>query len=266
MQVNITIPKNWNELTPVQLQNIVYQFHCYQEIVKDNAEAVATTTTKLYFQISKELLRGNTWKSIRIALKEIQPKAFVPLTKFIYERVDRTKFIPEFKINKTVYYPPAQRLRNVTIGEFSFVDSVYYRWRKSKEDIWLDVLCAALYREKAPNYTDMDIRKPFVKQAVDNRADVFAALPLKTKLAIAYTYEGCRNHIADTYPLIFPKPIQIEGQVTPQQQKYVSFGEIVLDKIEGDPSKFETTNNVLANDFLNIITNDIRNLRKQRKK
>lgn len=265
MHIKLTIPQTWNDLSDIQLQNVVYQFHCYQEIIKDSPESEAQTATKLYLQISKELLRGNKRNAILVALKEIRPKAFVPLTKFIYESVGRTKFIPFVKIKETIYHAPGQRMRNCTAGEFSYVDAVFYRWRNSKEDIWLDVLCAALYREKADGPTDIDLRKPFVKQAVDYRADIFDGLALKTKLAIAYTYEGTRNHIADTFPLIFPKPIKIEGQPTPKQGKYISFGEIILDKIEGDPSKLERSNNVNMYDFLNIVNNDIKNLKKRKK-
>ncbi|MGB5821462.1 MAG: hypothetical protein WBG90_18410 [Saonia sp.] len=265
MHIKLSIPQTWNDLTEMQLQNVVYQFHCYQEIIKDSPDAAADTATKLYFQVSKELLRGNKWKAIRTALREIRPKAFVPFTKFLYGTVARTKFIPSVKVNGTVFHAPGQRMRNCNVGEFSYVDAVFYRWRKSKEDIWLDVLCAALYREAAEKPTDIDLRKPFVKQAVDYRADIFGSLPLKTKLAIAYTYEGTRNHIAETFPLIFPKPIKVEGQVTPKQQKYISFGEIILDKIEGDPSKLERSNNVNMYDFLNIVNTDMKNLRKKKK-
>mgnify|MGYP003663653431 CR=1 FL=1 len=265
MDINLTIPQKWNDLSFVQLRNVVHQFHCYQQIIKDNAEAVAETSFYLSLQLSKELIRGNSWKSVKIALNEIQPKAYIPWVQFLYDRIDRTKFIPFVEIEKVKYFAPGQRLRNITIGEFSFADAVFYKWRQTKNDIWLSVLCATLYRERAKEPNEIDNRTPYIKQAVDTRADEFEKLDLKTKLAIAYTYEGCRNHIADTFPLIFPKPVEIEGQTKPQPKKYVSFGEIVLDKINGDPSKLNETNKVFMYDFLSIVQNDIKNLRKSKK-
>lgn len=264
MQINLSIPQKWNNLSTDQLQNIALQFHLYQEIVKDSPKTESQTAARLFLQLSKELLRGNKWQAIRVALKEMRPKAFVELTKFLYEKADRTKFIPQIKVDGSVYHSPGQRIRNITIGEFSFADAVFYKWKQTKQPIWLTVLCATLYRPAADELNDIDIRKPFVKQAVDARADIFQLLPLKTQLAIGATYEGCRNHIADTFPLIFPKPIVIEGQPKPKPGKYVSFGEIILQKIDGDPSKLMQTNNVLAYDFLNIINNDIKNFRKQK--
>lgn len=258
MDVKLTIPQKWNDLSDIQLQNIAEQLHAYQHIIKDSPDTIKETATRLYYQLAKELLRHNGWKAIRIALREIRPKAFLAFSEFIYTKNDRTKFIKTVTIAGQVYHAPGQRLRNISIGEFSYIDAAYYRWQQDKKPIWLSVLCAAMYREASPEPNDIDIRKPFIKQAVDSRADVFQALPFKTKLAIASTYEGCRNHIADTFPLIFPKPIVIEGEAKPKPKKYISFGEIVLDKIQGDPSKLTETNSVMMYDFLNIITNDLK--------
>jgi phosphopantetheinyl transferase (holo-ACP synthase) len=265
MVVNINIPQTWNELTNKQFKNIVYQLECYYTIVKDTPAALNVATNKLYLQICKELLKNNNWKSQRWALKEIQPKAFQDYLKFIYAGVQRTKFIPSIKINNTTYYAPDMRLRNSTIAEFAYADSAYYKWRQTQQHIWLDVLCAAMYREANPKPNDVDIRKPFIKQAVDVRADAFTTLNYQTKLAIAYTYEGCRNHIADSFPLIFPKPIKVDGETpSPKKQRYISFGEIIIDKIEGDPSKLHITNNVMLYDFLSIYNQDLKNLRKKK--
>ena len=263
MDINISIPTTWNELSESQFINIADQLENYQSIVKDNAEAITETAAKLFLQLSKEIIRENKWKAIRIALQEIQPKDFAPHLKFIYEGVKRTRFIPSVTINDTIYHSPDIRMRNSTIAEFAFADVAYYKWKTTLTPIWLDVLCATLYREQAEKPSDIDNRKTYIKQAVDNRADAFENLDRKTKLAIAYTYEGCRNHISDTYPLIFPKPIIVEGQ-EPTKSRYVSFGEIILDKIQGDPAKLEITNNVNLYDFLSIYNKDINDLRKQR--
>lgn len=265
MVVNINIPQTWNDLTTKQFKNIVYQLECYHIIVKDTPLSLVVASQKLYLQLCKELLLNNTRKAQRWALKEIQPKAFQDYLKFIYSGVQRTKFIPTVTINGTVYHSPDMRLRNSTIAEFSYTDSAYYNWRKTQQRIWLDVLCAAMYREENLEPNEADVRKPFLKQTVDARADAFTNLDYQTKLAIAYTYEGCRNHIAQTYPLIFPKPIKVEGeQPKPKPQHYISFGKIIIDKIQGDPSKLPTTNNLMLYDFLSIYNQDLKNLRKRK--
>ena len=279
MKINITIPTSWNELSQKQFSNIVHQLETYQRIIKDSPQVVAETSAKLYLQLSKELLRNNSYKNIRRVLNEIHPKEFIKWTKFLYAKISRTKFKQTITIDKHIFYGPGIRFRNATIAEFSYVDAVWYKWRMSQQEIWLDVLCAALYREHYqtkwqrfinklfPTPVPVDIRAKFLKQTVDARADIFGKLATKEKLAIAYTYEGCRNHIAKTFPHVFPEPVKVDGKVVPtlSNNKYVSFGEIILDKIKGDPSKLADTNNVLVYDFLAIVEKDIKDFNKRPK-
>ncbi|MAF36839.1 hypothetical protein CL622_07010 [archaeon] len=262
MAVELTIPQRWNDLSHKQFSNIVYQLECYHSVVKDNAEAVKESALLLYMQLSKELLRGNPWRTIKTALKEMRPEAFEPYTKFLYNRIERTKFQEYIEIEGVKYYSPDMRLRNSTIAEFSFADSAYYNWRQTNNKIWLAVLCASLFREANPTPSDLDARKPFIKQAVDKRADLFLPLPYKKLVTIAYAYEGCRNHIQDTYPAIFPKAPEDQQQQPKIKKKYISFGEIILDKIQGDPSKLQATNNTFLYDFLSIYNHDLLNLPK----
>ena len=62
-----------------------------------------------------------------------------------------------------------------------------------------------LYRKSRSTDTETDKRKTFNKLLVDANAETFKDVTYKTKLAIAYAYEGCRNHFIDTYKNIFPK-------------------------------------------------------------
>lgn len=267
MAIQLTVPTTWNQLSKKQLENICYQLEAYHQLVKDSPESINLNATKLYLQIAKELIRENPYQDVRKALNEIQPKAYVEHSKFIYTKVERTRFIPVIKVNKQAYYGPDIRMRNSTIAEFAFADVAFYKWKQTNQLIWLSVLVAALYREPATEPTEIDKRKPFLKQAVDLRADKLQKLSYKTKLAIAYTYEGCRNHIAKSYPRIFPAPIVTEETKNqpPKKQKYVGFGEIILDKIEGDPSKLTATNAVLTYDFLSIYDKDIKDLPKKQR-
>lgn len=265
MHLNLNIPTTWNELSEKQFANIAYQLECYKQIIIDDSNAVKLAATKLYLQIAKELLRENKYQHVLIALKEIQPKAYIKLSEFIYNKIERTKFLPSFRINNTVYYGPTIRMRNVTIAEFSFVDAAFYKWKHTQQPIWLTVLCAALYREAAAAPSEIDRRTKFIKQSVDARADIFQKLPQKTKLSIAYSYEGCRNHIESRHPFTFPKPVQLNEETPkPPKQKYISFGEIILDKIKGDPSKLETTQNLYLYDFLSIYEKDLKDLRRKK--
>jgi len=277
--INLTLPTSWNELSVTQLKNVTEQLDLYQKLIKEFPEQLENLSVQLHLQLAKELLRGNKYKNVSIALNEIPPKEFIPWTTFIY-KISRTKFISTVTINKQTFYAPDIRFRNATINEFSYVDAVWYRWRTSQKEIWLNVLCAALYREHKYNKvqrfinklikkpTPIDVRVKFLKLANDARADKFNNLDYKTKLAIAYTYEGCRNNIANSFPNVFPKPVVIEGEPLKKlaNQKYQSFRKIILEKIKGDPSKLDKTNNILVFDFLSIVEQDIINFNTEQKK
>ena len=257
-EIHLILPTSWNELSKKQLENICFQLECYHFEIKDNQESELEIRTRLYFAIAKEFLRNNSWKNIRYALSEIQPKEYAVLTKFIFEKNTRTKFDASLKIKGVNYYGPDLRLRNVTIGEFSFEDSLYYNWKHSFNILYLNALCATLFRIKSNSIKETDKRQRFNKLLVDTNAKHFVNVPYKTKLAIAYTYEGCRNNFIDTYKNIFPKK---EVNQPTLKSKYTPFGEIILDKIKGDPSKLITTQNLLATDFLAIYDKDIRDLK-----
>jgi hypothetical protein len=257
-EIQLTLPTTWNELSKKQLENIAFQIECYHFEIRDNKEAELETRTRLYISVAKEFLRGNKFQHIRIALKEIQPKEYGKLTKFIFETNTRTVFEEKLKIKGATYYGPTVRLRNVTIGEFSLADSLYYNWKQTFNVGYLNALCATLYRKTDTTATETDKRKTFNKLLVDANAESFKEVPYKTKLAIAYSYEGCRNNFIDTYKNIFPKK---EHNQQTLKSKYTPFGEIILDKIKGDPSKLKTTQNLLATDFLAIYDKDIRDLK-----
>ena len=257
-KINLKIATSWNELSNKQLENICFQIECYHFENKVSPEKEIENRTRLYVSVSKELLRGNPFKNIRLALKEIQPKAYADLTNFIFTKNTRTNFINKIKTNSTVFYSPAKRLRNVSIGEYSFADSLFYHWRQTNKIEYLNALIATLYREKDNTSSSIDERKEFNKLFVDDDSKKLKSISYKQKLSIAYTFEGCRNYFIDTYKNVFPKK---EVNQPTLNSKYTPFGEIILDKIKGDPSKLKNTQKLLTSDFLAIYDKDIKDLK-----
>tara|TARA_R110002096_G_C14661308_1_gene728007 strand:+ start:10978 stop:11754 length:777 start_codon:yes stop_codon:yes gene_type:complete len=258
MDIHINIPTTWNDLSETQLKNIVFQIECYHFEIRENADAELEIRTRLFIACAKELLRGNSYKNIKAALTEILPTQYGGYTTFLFEKNTRTIFTEKIKIKGIPFYGPDVRLRNITIGELSFADSLFYNWRTSHNTTYLNALCATLYRTTDANSTEIDKRKPFNKLLVDKTILDFSKVNYKTKLAIAYTYEGCRNHLMETYKNVFPKR---EHQQKTLSNKYVPFGEIIIDKIKGDPSKLKETQNLMATEFLSIYDKDIRDIK-----
>lgn len=254
MTVNLNIPQHWDDLSTKQLQNICSQLH-YNYVLIENKHDHDTINKVTYLAIAKELLRHNSYASIKVALRELRPKAFLPYVDFIFNQPCNRLQFPE--VNQTLATPSA-RLKDISIGELSYTDALFYRFNQSKTIAYLNRLCAALYR---PPHT------PFSKQFAEANTPFFEPLPLDLKLAIAKAFEGSRNYISLQFPTVFPKP-KTQHQTTNTKTKpvYVPFGHLIAVKIDFDPSKLEHVEQMNAYKFLALYETELRELKKKPKK
>lgn len=269
MNINITLAESWNELSELQLKEItksLEDYHKFSPLFPDHAQP--EQYSKLYVKLVKQLLRTNNMFKVWYALHQIPPEFYENYVKFLIGEDTRTSFFPAFKFRRKTYHPPADRLQNLTIKEFSFADSLFYNWRKNGDDRFLDLLCATLYRIEGGD--ELDPRKPFSKILVQRDAARFKKLGYKKKLAIAYCYEGSRNYITRQYPNIFPKPAKEENEDQDKKSKkkesrYVPFLQLLQHKIQFDPSKLEVTQNLNIHEFFSTYENELIEIKKQKK-
>jgi len=268
IKLNIKLAKTWNELSAIQLSNIaaaLEHFHKFKDC--HPKEFLPVHYSKLYVQLVKNLLRSNNFIKVWIALHQIPPDFYVKDVKFLLQGCDRTKFIPAFKVAKELVHPPADRLRNITMKEFSLADSLFYAWKEKGDIRHLNSLCATLYRKKAGNSLT-DIRIECHGELIEQEALKFYKVSFKKKLAIAYTYEGCRAHIAKVHPNVFPQsaPLSEEEKLKPRPKpKYVPFGKLMSAKAEYKPHQLTKTENLNVYKFLSLFDNELSE-QKNRKK
>lgn len=262
----IKIAKSWNQLNEAQLCSLATALDSYHRLrEKETEETKYINYSRLYLCLIKNLLRTNNFGKVLIALKQIPPEEYKDHVKFLFEEVTRTKFLPAFKLKGKLYFPPGDRLQNITIKEFSFADSLYYNWRKSNDDRYLDMLCATLYRQGDYKWllsslpkNEIDIRKNFNKVFIEKDAPVFKKLSKKKKLAIAFTYEGCRNYVVKQYPHVFPEPPREEKKkMKKSRQSYTPFGKLLHFKIQFDHSKLEAVQSLNIHDFFGPYENEL---------
>lgn len=259
--VNIHIAQNWNELTTKQIKNICYTLHCAQRSIVNLPEQKAVIQTAAYLNCIKELLRGNSFKNLKAALKELRIEAYQPFVKFLFEDVKLHQFPDHFKF-KTTLYGPAFRLRNLTIEEFSFTDSLYFRFKLKNDVKYLNLLCSVLYRQKSIEPNPEDQRIPYSRLTAETNFADFEALPLKEKLPVLFAFEGSRNHLVSLYPNVFPK-LKPNPNAKP---KYTPFGELISAKIEYDPSKLKSANSTNAYTFFSVYENELKQIKKLKRK
>jgi len=255
---NINLATQWNQLTELQLCEIsaaLDHFHKFRDC--HPPEFQPAHYSRLYVNLVKNLLRTNNFIKVWIALRQIPPDTYKEHVGFLISEIARTKFLPEFEFKNKLYFPPADRLQNLTIKEFSFVDSLYFNWRKTNDNRYLDMLFAALYRPAGTSSKENDPRRSFDKYFIEQDVLALAKIPIKKKIAVAYCYEGSRNYIVKQYPHVFPKPPKQDPKDKVKAAKYTPFGKLLHFKIQFDPSKLESTQNLNVHDFFGPYENEL---------
>ncbi|SDS11647.1 hypothetical protein SAMN04487764_1493 [Gillisia sp. Hel1_33_143] len=255
---NITMARSWNQLTAVQLCGVAAALEHFHKL-KDchPKEFQPAHYSKLYVALVKNLLRVNNFGKVWIALWQIPSEEYQDYVKFLLGEITRTNFIPAFRLKKETYFPPADRLQNISIKEFSFIDSLYYNWRKTQDIRYLDMLCATLYRPAGSSSKEIDPRRSFDKFFVEKDVKAIKRLRYRKKLAVAYTYEGCRNYIVKQYPHVFPAPEKGEKKIKKIQVSYTPFGKLLHFKIQFDHSKLDLVQNLNIHDFFGPYENEL---------
>lgn len=253
VETDISLAKSWNDLSEKQLQEAALLMEWFRSFSKKKPPH--KEYQRLYVNLIKTLLRHNGWLNRRIALRQIPPKEYLQHIRFLLNGNTRTVFPKSFYGLR----PPGDRLQNLTMEEFSFADSLYYNYRETGDERYLNLLCATLYRPEGGNENDR--RKPFIRSLVEKHDRASRLASRKKKLAIAYAYEGSRNYIVNQYPKVFPKKTD---DAEPHKQKYVPFGQLIHYKIQFDPTKIKKTEKLNIHKFFSIYENELREMEKQK--
>lgn len=259
MNVQIHIPLNYDQLTEKQLRNIAFIRYQNLGLAKElKGKALEAINKNAYYKMVRELLRGNGLFKLLVSLRTVPISEYLPHVQWVFGKIDRTKFPKQIKIKGVKYYGPYDRMVNVTVGEFSFADALWYHWDQTNNKAYLDLLCASLYR---PLNANGKKRRPFSKLWAEKHANLFQKVPLKLKLAIALAYEGSRNHKVGLYPTVFPKPVKYMGEGQPPKPNYTPFGKLISHKIGYDPSKLREVETMLIDKFLGVFENELKDFK-----
>jgi hypothetical protein len=250
--VKITLPKSWNELTNRQLERLALLFSTTQPSAKfDIAVLFILLDIKWWQYIEKAKIRIVLWN---VPMSEIRKNY-----DFIYTKNDRTSFLPFLKsktkyLKPTTYFPPQDRIVNLTCDEFAVADDLHIKWRETKNPEYLHYLAAVLY-------TKTKKRPDFDKNELHEKAKLFSKVPIEKLLAIEITYFGCKNNIVKRFPKAFPKA---NPESSGTKNKKYGFGKVILSMAKGDLSKLETIKKVNIFAFLEQFEDDLIQAAKQK--
>lgn len=178
-------PENWNECTLRQLQFISQViFSADPNRVKQSREEI------LVFFLDLK------WKVLR-NMNQAQLDGLQPAIDFLFKDIALTKNpLPVIQTGRHWLHGPTDELKSITAGEFAFADRFLFAYMKTKEQRFLDLLVATLYRKK---------NGLFDEEKIEELLPVIARLDNRYKLPILCFYLGSRRHITQSHPAVFPK-------------------------------------------------------------
>jgi hypothetical protein len=234
-------PANWNQLSNRQVTKVANLFF--------------SEKTGVIFDVSLfKIILNHQWYKFKLSNKIAKALKVVPLSEikenyyFLYKSMTLTRFLPVLKIKKNSYFAPADRLSNITIGEFAICEDLFINFQNlttnQEENFgleYLQYLMAVLYVNSS------DAKRPdFVKNRLDQQAKPFYKLNKKYCYATALAYKGCKEHIANLpkYAAIFPKPKETDLQ-SKQRKKLINsgLGDLILSLSGGVFGDYEKTFN-----------------------
>lgn len=237
--LKLFIPKSWDEMNQKQFEKIAFHFNTAEVNVKFYIKLFFLLTNVKCWQLSKKA-------KLRIALRTCPLSDLHKSYEYIFKDNNRTIFPDNIKIGKTRYFPPQNKVANLTADEFAIVDDLHIKWRETKNIEYLQYMAAVLYAESKN-------RKTFDKNELHELAKPFSKLSVKKLLAIELAYFGCKNNLVKRFPKAFPK--QKPGEAKPKK-KY-GFSKVILTMAKGDLSKVDLIKKVNIYTFLEQFEEDL---------
>ena len=259
--MDITIPQTYEELNEQQRGAL-----CRILLTLDNTEETPLRIVQLLLwhlpkrtqqQLLQEVPFTALWQYAEPFLTTEKLYHFPPLSS-------------PFGGGKGEVIPPADRLANLTIKQFSVADSLYYRLRLSQyqDELLLRQLMASLYN--LPDTLFDVLNLPKVAEHTDKAA-------ITTAYEVAFAYTCCREYIIKRFPKVFTakdekKETKDEGSSfvfrNSSLKSYTPFSKIIsvmaMDKHQ-PLGNWHQCNATRVYDFFEVLTESILQAEQQEK-
>ncbi len=243
--VKIYIPKSWDEMKQKQLENIAFLFNTSKTNVRFYVTLFFLLADYKWWQFSKKA-------KLRIVLRNCPLSDLHKSYEYVFKENNRTIFPDKIKIGKVHYFPPQNKIANLTADEFAVVDDLHIKFRETNNIEYLQYMAAVLY-------TTSKTRPLFDKNDLHDKALTFKRLPYKKLFAMELAYFGCKNSLVKRFPDAFPEA----KPGSKNSKKKYGFSKVILSMAKGDLSKVETIKKVNIYTFLEQFEEDLTPLKKK---
>jgi len=236
MAKHITIASSWGELNTWQLEEIVNLYLNYNE---DNFSESYLKMIFILFQKKKGF-----WSSLKLQwlLRNVPISTLSEFGKFLLEPPKLHSFPDISGLKK-----PADRLGDLSIKHFSFMDQFFYNWMENKSETYLRALVASIYR-LGDTFDEQNL--PVISKFTDK-------LKKKQWQVIGITYMSCFNHLCEQFPVIYPKSKQ-PADAPKKKPKHTPFSEIIISIVMGDEQQplgnLHESNSTRIYEFMNVFS------------
>lgn len=198
--MNVSIPTSWNQLTGRQLVNVVRTF-------------LSSDKDHLRIRLFWDLVTFRWWKLrdwlMIYRLMQVPDYELAPHADFLLGK--DPKLSAWVLTRYRSLFGPNTSMSCVSWQEFTIADTFYLRYRQTREQKYLHLLCATLYRpagKKAhhkPGHPDYagDRRREFNSNIPDRHIEKISQWPQHWHEAVLINYEGIRRQIEQEFPYVF---------------------------------------------------------------
>lgn len=236
--IKLYIPKSWDEMKERQFEKIAFLFNTSEVNIKFYLNLFFLLNGVKWWQFSKKA-------KLRIVLRNVPLSDLHKTYEYIFKENNRTIFPNKIKAGRKIYFPPQNKIANLTADEFAIVDDLHIKWHETKNLDYLRYMLAVLYTPKE--------RGIFDKNDLHEKALPFKKVSLKKLFAIEQAYFGCKNSLVKRFPKAFPKS---KPGATKPKKKY-GFSKVILSMAKGDLSKLDLIKKVNIYTFLEQFEEDL---------
>lgn len=246
---NYTSPSKWNEMQAWHL--IIWVKILAKNIERTDAFSLATI---LFYKINKALYF------------KLEPAHHVQLKdtiSFLAERNELTTWLIKFvkPLPWLKYVGPSNKLATSTIQEFRLAENFYMFYQKTKNEDFLDLLIATLYRKKGESNLKADYRMQLSELLIDQHGKQMRRLSKPVRAAILFNYEGCRNYVFAKYPTIFKV-----GKSDDKQKKMPDLENLITTVAGGKFGVYKDTKDTSLYLFLDHLAEEIEHTEQLKRK
>lgn len=212
--ISVELPEHWGEVTAKQFKAIFSVLYGTYPFPASHLTRVLLVKT-LIFSHRNPIARYRYHK----AFQQLTPLQIVEVSnhiRFLWETSPPVALIRSFRHKFTRYYLPKDYLENAIMLEYILADA-YLEGIAEEKDLLnselLNKLVATLARPKKfgwfflkhTRHNNGDCRQRFNQNIMEQSAKRLASLPARYKLFVLFFFMGCKQHIIEEYPLLFPK-------------------------------------------------------------